>query len=306
MDKQYDVIILGAGPAGMTAAVYASRAGLKTAMLEKAAPGGKMIKTYEIQNWPGIKEIGGADLAYQMFEHSTHFGAEYLYGDVTAISEENGEKVVQCADGTCYRAAALIIATGTQERLLNIPGEKEYTGKGVSYCAVCDGSFFKGEPVTVIGGGNSALEESLYLTQFASRVYIVIRRDVFRAEPIIQKQIEENPKIHLIKKHIPKEILAEEGRVSAIVLEEVETHQTMTLETKAVFPYIGAVPCTQFVKTLPILDASGYVIVNEQMETAVPGIFGAGDVTVKPLRQVVTAANDGAIAAQRAFHWIKG
>lgn len=305
MDLQYDVIIIGAGPAGMTAAVYASRAGLKTAMLEKMAPGGKMVKTYEIANWPGITEINGADLAFKMFEHSTHFGAEYLYGDVVEIQDGLLKEVI-CADGTHYQAKTVIIATGTQERLLNIPGEKEYAGRGVSYCAVCDGSFFKDKTVTVIGGGNSALEESLYLTQFASRVNIVIRRDVFRAEPIIQKQIEENEKIFIIKKHIPKEILGTDGKVSGLVIENVDTHEQSTLETSAVFPYVGADPCTDFVKTLPILDERGYVVVNENMETSVSGIYGAGDVVVKNLRQVVTAASDGAIAAQRAFHFIKG
>ena len=220
MDLQYDVIIIGAGPAGMTAAVYASRAGLKTAMLEKAAPGGKMIKTFEIQNWPGIKEINGAELAYQMFEHSTHFGAEYLYGDVEKIIDGPIKQVV-CADGQIYTAPAVIIATGTRERLLGIPNEKELTGKGVSYCAVCDGSFFRDQPVTVIGGGNSALEESLYLTQFASEVHIVIRRDVFRAEPIIQQAIEQNPKIDIIRSHVPVEILEQEGKVGGIVLKNV-------------------------------------------------------------------------------------
>ena len=282
MDLQYDVIIIGAGPAGMTAAVYASRAGLKTAMLEKAAPGGKMIKTFEIQNWPGIKEINGADLAYQMFEHSTHFGAEYLYGDVEKIIDGPIKQVV-CADGQIYTAPAVIIATGTRERLLGIPNEKELTGKGVSYCAVCDGSFFRDQPVTVIGGGNSALEESLYLTQFASEVHIVIRRDVFRAEPIIQQAIEQNPKIDIIRSHVPVEIL----------------------EQEAVFPYIGADPCTEFAQDLGILDEHGYILVNNNMETTRAGIYGVGDVTAKTLRQVVTAANDGAIAAQQAFHQIK-
>lgn len=306
MDIEYDVIIIGAGPAGMTAAVYASRAGLKTAMLEKAAPGGKMIKTYEIQNWPGIKEVSGADLAYQMFEHSTHFGAEYLYGDVTEITDEGEFKTVICADGQIYRCRALIIAAGTKERLLEIPGEKEYTGRGVSYCAVCDGSFFKDQPVAVVGGGNSALEESLYLTQFASDVYVIIRRDVFRAEPYIQSRVENNEKIHIIRKHIPKEILAEEGKVSAIVLEDVDTKELMTLKTSAVFPYVGSMPCTEFARSLPILDERGYVLVNANMETVVKGIYGVGDVTVKGLRQVVTAASDGAIAAQQAFHQIRG
>ena len=304
MDLQYDVIIIGAGPAGMTAAVYASRAGLKTAMLEKAAPGGKMIKTFESQNWPGSKEINGAELAYQMFEHSTHFGAEYLYGDVEKIIDGPIKQVV-CADGQIYTAPAVIIATGTRERLLGIPNEKELTGKGVSYCAVCDGSFFRDQPVTVIGGGNSALEESLYLTQFASEVHIVIRRDVFRAEPIIQQAIEQNPKIDIIRSHVPVEILEQEGKVGGIVLKNVHDGQRMKLETKAVFPYIGADPCTEFAQDLGILDERGYILVNNNMETARAGIYGVGDVTAKTLRQVVTAANDGAIAAQQAFHQIK-
>lgn len=304
MDKQYDVMIIGAGPAGMTAAVYASRAGLKTAMLEMAAPGGKMIKTFEIQNWPGIKEIAGADLAYQMFEHSTHFGAEYLYGDVMEIVDGD-PKIIRCQDGSEYMAKAVIIATGTRERLLGIPNEKELTGKGVSYCAVCDGSFFRNMPVTVIGGGNSALEESLYLTQFASQVNVVIRRDVFRAEPIIQKAIEENPKINIIRSHVPVEIVETDGKVGGIVLKNVNDGKVITIPTKAVFPYIGADPCTEFAQQLGILDERGYLRVNADMETSLPGIYGAGDVTAKTLRQVVTAANDGAIAAQRAFHFIK-
>ena len=305
MDKQYDVIILGAGPAGMTAAIYGSRAGLSCAMIEMAAPGGKMVKTYEIQNWPGIKEISGADLAYQMFEHSTQWGAEYLYGDVTEIRDGEIKQVI-CRDGTVYQGKTVIIATGTRERLLNVPNEQKLTGRGVSYCAVCDGSFFKDQPVTVIGGGNSALEESLYLTQFASKVTVVIRRDVFRAEPVIQKAIEDNPKIEVIRSHVPVEIVEKDGKVGGIVLKNVNDGTLTTLTTSAVFPYIGADPCTEFARALPILDERGYVIVNDKMETACRGIYGAGDVTVKNLRQVVTAANDGAIAAQQAFHQLKG
>ena len=305
MDKQYDVISLGAGPAGMTAASYGSRAGLSCAMIEMAAPGGKMVKTYEIQNWPGIKEISGADLAYQMFEHSTQWGAEYLYGDVTEIRDGEIKQVI-CRDGTVYQGKTVIIATGTRERLLNIPNEQKLTGRGVSYCAVCDGSFFKDQPVTVIGGGNSALEESLYLTQFASKVTVVIRRDVFRAEPVIQKAIEDNPKIEVIRSHVPVEIVEKDGKVGGIVLRNVNDGTLTTLTTSAVFPYIGADPCTEFARALPILDERGYVIVNDKMETACRGIYGAGDVTVKNLRQVVTAANDGAIAAQQAFHQLKG
>ena len=289
----------------MTAAIYGSRAGLSCAMIEMAAPGGKMVKTYEIQNWPGIKEISGADLAYQMFEHSTQWGAEYLYGDVTEIRDGEIKQVI-CRDGTVYQGKTVIIATGTRERLLNIPNEQKLTGRGVSYCAVCDGSFFKDQPVTVIGGGNSALEESLYLTQFASKVTVVIRRDVFRAEPVIQKAIEDNPKIEVIRSHVPVEIVEKDGKVGGIVLKNVNDGTLTTLTTSAVFPYIGADPCTEFARALPILDERGYVIVNDKMETACRGIYGAGDVTVKNLRQVVTAANDGAIAAQQAFHQLKG
>ena len=305
MDKQFDVIIIGAGPAGMTAAVYATRAGLKTAILELGAPGGKMVKTYEIQNWPGIKEISGADLAMQMFDHCTSLGAEYLYGEVVKIEEiENGKKVI-CQDGTSYHSKTVIVATGTKERLLNIPGEIEYTGKGVSYCAVCDGMFFKNKTVVVIGGGNAALEEALYLAELVEKVIIVIRRDVFRADPIIQSRILSNDKIQVIKKHIPVGINGDGQKVTSIRLESVEDHIITELDTSAVFPYVGADPCTEFLNDFDILDEKGYMLVNEKMETSVLGIYGAGDCTSKVLRQVVTATSDGAIAAQSANKMIK-
>ncbi len=305
MDKKYDVIIVGGGPAGMTAAIYASRAGLSVAMLEHDAPGGKLVKTFKIENYPGIIEMNGADLAYKMFEHASTLGAEYLYGDVVNVVDGDIKKVI-CADGQEYQGRTVIFATGTQERLLNIPNEKELVGKGVSYCAVCDGSFFKDQVVTVIGGGNSALEESLYLTQFAKQVNIVIRRDVFRAEESIQKHVEENSKINVIRKHVPIEIIEENGQVGGIVLENVDTQQRETIPTKAIFPYIGAVPITKAVEHLGITDSAGYIIVNEAMETSVPGIFAAGDCTAKQLRQVITACGDGAIAAQKAFHYLNG
>lgn len=305
MDNRFDVIVIGAGPSGMTAAVYAIRAGLKTAILESMAPGGKMIKTYEIQNWPGIKEISGADLAMQMFDHCTSLGAEYLAGKVVKIEADEKEKRVICQDGSGYLAKAIIVATGTQERLLNIPGEKEYTGKGVSYCAVCDGMFFKNKTVTIIGGGNGALEEALYLADLAEKVNIVIRRDVFRAEPFIQDRILNKENIQIIKKHIPLEIKGDGNKVTSICLKNLEDESILELETAAVFPYIGADPCTESVQDLNILDEQGYILVNEKMETAVKGIYGAGDCTKKVLRQVVTAASDGAVAAQSATVYVK-
>ena len=305
MDKEFDLIIIGSGPAGMAAAIYGSRAGLKCAMIESEAPGGKLVKTYEIANYPGIREINGAELAMQMYEHSTAFNCESLFHTVTKV--EDGEvKSVICADGTVYKAKAVIVATGTKERLMGIPGEKELTGKGVSYCAVCDGAFFRNKVVTVIGGGNSALEEALYLTQFASKVNIVIRRDVFRADQIAVDRVNANEKIEIIKKAVPVEIKAENGRVAAITLKNVDTNENFDVETNAVFPYIGADPCTEMLEGLGVLNAHGYIEVNDDMSTAVKGIYGAGDVCDKVLRQVVTAVNDGAVAAQSVFHYIRG
>lgn len=303
MERQVDLVVIGAGPAGLSAALYASRAGLKTIILESGAPGGKLIKTHQISNYPGVKTLAGTDLAMSMLEQATSFGAMYEYGDVEKV---DADKRVYLNDGTIIESKAIVVATGTKERLLNIPGEQENIGRGVSFCAVCDGAFFKDKDIVVIGGGNSALEESLYLTTFAKSVTIVIRRDVFRAEKQIQEQIEANEKIHIIKKHIPKEILSENGKVSGILLENVDTKETMTLDCQGIFPYVGQDPMSQCLEGLDVLDEKGYVIVDESMQTAIKGIYAAGDVRQKELRQVVTAANDGAIAAQHAFHEITG
>ena len=305
MDTQFDLTIIGAGPAGMTAAIYASRAGLSVVVIEAGAPGGKMVKTFEIENYPGYTKINGADLGMKMYDQMNSLNVPYQYGNVVDIKDDDN-KVIVMEDGSTVTAKALIIATGTVERLMGIEGEKEYTGKGVSYCAVCDGAFFKEKVVTVIGGGNSALEEANYLTQIASKVRIVIRRDVFRADALVQKKIEGNNKIEVIKKHIPVKITGENGIVNGIVLENVDTKQQTTYETSGIFPYIGLDPATSFAKNLGILNDKGFVVVNENMETTKKGIYGAGDCVAKQLRQVVTACNDGAIAAQNAFHYLKG
>ena len=301
MERQYDLVIVGAGPAGLSAALYGSRAGLKTLILENGAPGGKLIKTNKISNYPGIKDIEGTQLAMDMFEQATSFQAEYAYGEVNKIDENK-----YLNDGNVVKGEAVILATGTKERLLNIPGENENLGHGVSFCAVCDGAFFRDKEVVVIGGGNSALEESIYLAGLARSVTIVIRRDVFRAEEHIQKQIEENAKIHVIKKHIPVQILSSEGKVSGIELENVDTHEKQVIECSGIFPYVGQDPNTDCVQDLGILNERGYVLVDDDRHTKIPGIYAAGDVIDKNLRQVITACNDGAIAAQHAFHKIKG
>ena len=306
MERQYDLVIIGSGPAGMSASIYASRAGLKTAMLDLGAPGGKLNKTSEIANWPGILSGSGMDLAKAMFEHATAFGSEYIYGNVVKVVDGETHKTVICEDGETYRAKAVIVASGTKERTLNIPGEEANVGRGVSYCAVCDGAFFKNREVAVIGGGNAALEEAEYLTQFADKVYIVIRRDVFRADQIVQDRIITNSKIDIIRCHVPRRIDDDGTRVTGIVIADVNTQTETTLNVQGIFPYIGQDPATDFLADLDVLDEHGYIKVDANCETTYHGIYGAGDVIVKPLRQVVTAVNDGAIAAQHAFHQVRG
>lgn len=304
MSERYNIAIVGGGPAGMTAAVYASRSNLSAVMIESGAPGGKLLITSEIENWPGYVSIQGADLATKMFEHATSYGANYQYGDVVLIEDKQDHKVIHMADGSSIESDTVIIATGTKEVLLDIPGEAEYTSKGVSYCAVCDGGFFKNRVVSVVGGGNSALEEALYLTQFASRVNLIVRRNVFRADRIVQDKVMNHPKISVYFEHKPVEIKGDGSNVKSIVLHSTVSDDVQEIPTDGVFPFIGATPVSGFAKELGILDAAGYVVVNEFMETSMPGVFAAGDVCAKGLRQIVTAASDGAIAAQQVYHYL--
>ncbi|MEF2878925.1 MAG: FAD-dependent oxidoreductase [Blautia sp.] len=301
MTKEYDFLIIGAGPAGMTAAIYASRAGLNTAMVEAGAPGGKLLKTNEISNWPGIKSETGSQLAMDMFEHSTSFGASYEYGKVTKILEGEKKQVI-LEDGTVLLAPAVLIATGTKERLLHIPGEEKNIGKGISYCAVCDGAFYRDQEIAIIGAGNSALEEALYLTGFASKVWLLMRRDVFRGDKITVDKVKANPKIEIIQNVIPTEILDNGSHVTGLKIRDIKTGENRILSVWGIFPYIGAEPVTGFLKDLDVLDEKGYLLTDTSMETKIPLLYGAGDVCRKNLRQVVTAVNDGAIAAQAAFH----
>jgi len=304
--KIYDLIIVGAGPAGLTAAIYARRANLEVLMIEASAPGGKLTKTAHIENWPGIKNTSGPDLAFSMFDHALSLKAELKSGMVNRVAVKGDLKEVTLHNGNVFLAKAVLISTGTVERKLGIAGEDKYLSKGVSYCAVCDGALFKDKVVTVIGGGNSALEEAIYLTKFASKVNILVRRDVFRADAKVIEEAKENEKINIITKVVPLEIQGDEQSVKGILIENVDTKEQSTIPTDGIFPFIGLDPMTAFLSELGVTNEAGYVVVNEEMETSVPGIFAGGDVIAKTLRQVVTATNDGAIAAQNVIKHIDG
>ncbi len=303
-ERLYDVVIIGAGPAGMTAAVYASRANLDTLLLERGVPGGQMADTEAIENYPGFESILGPDLSNKMFEHAQKFGAQYAYGEVSEVVDHGNYKEVVAGDKT-YRTKTVIITTGAEYRKLGIPGEEELTGRGVSYCAVCDGAFFKDGEITVIGGGDSAVEEGMYLTRFAKKVTIIHRRDELRAQKILQDRAFKNEKIEFIWDTVVEEIKEENGKVGSLLLKNVKTGETSEFKTDGVFVYIGTVPLSEPFKSLGIVDEEGYIETNENMETKVPGIFAAGDIRVKDLRQVVTATGDGSIAAETAIKYIE-
>ncbi len=302
--KIYDVIIVGAGPAGMTAAVYASRACLSTLMIERGVPGGQMASVEEIENYPGYEHVLGPDLSTKMFEHAQKFGAEYAYGDITEVIDE-GEIKTLVSGKKEYKAYAIIIASGAAHRKIGVLGEDEYNGRGVSYCAICDGAFFKGKELVVIGGGNSAVEEGTYLTRFASKVTIVHRRDQLRAQKILQQRAFDNEKMNFIWDTTLKEIHGENGKVSKTTLINLKTGEESELPCSGVFVYVGLDPMSKPFLNLGITNEAGYIVTNEQMETKVKGIYAAGDVREKHLRQIVTATGDGGIAAQTAQTYIE-
>ncbi|GLH64350.1 MULTISPECIES: thioredoxin-disulfide reductase [Parageobacillus] len=303
-EKIYDVIIAGAGPAGMTAAVYTSRANLSTLMIERGVPGGQMVNTEDVENYPGYENILGPELATKMFEHAKKFGAEYAYGEVKEIIDGEAYKTVIVGDKQ-YKARAVIIATGAEYKKLGVPGEAEFSGRGVSYCAVCDGAFFKGKNLVVVGGGDSAVEEGIYLTRFANKVTIVHRRDQLRAQKILQDRAFANEKIDFIWNHTVKQINGKDGKVNSVTLVHTQTGEEREFPCDGVFIYIGMLPLSKPFESLGITNENGYIETNELMETKVPGIFAAGDVREKSLRQIVTATGDGSIAAQSAQHYVE-
>ena len=298
----YDTIIIGAGPAGMTAALYAARSNLKVALIEGGLPGGQMNNTSDIENYPGYANISGPELAEKMFEPLENLGVEHLYGFVENI-EDHGDVKKVITDNEEFETRTVIVATGSKHRLLGVPGEEELNSRGVSYCAVCDGAFFRDQDLLVVGGGDSAVEEAIFLTQFAKSVTIVHRRDELRAQKVLQDRAFANEKINFIWNSVVKEIKGE-NRVESVVIENVKTNQVTEHAFGGVFIYVGLDPVSDFTKDLQIQDESGWIVTDDHMKTSVAGVFAVGDVRQKDLRQVTTAVGDGAIAGQEAYKYI--
>ncbi|OGC36296.1 thioredoxin-disulfide reductase [candidate division WOR-1 bacterium RIFOXYB2_FULL_48_7] len=303
--KDYSLIILGGGPAGLAAAIYALRAKLDVLLVEKMVLGGQASTTYHIDNYPGFPDgISGLDLAVKMSEQAEKLGLKFDWGNVDKIVHHKNRFEVHLP-GKTLTCQALIFAAGAEPLKLNVPGEEEFRGRGVSYCATCDGPFYQDKNIMVIGGGNSAVEEALFLTRFAKKVGIVHRRDTLRADKLVADQAKNHPKIYFFWNSVLEKIVGSKN-VESVVLREVKTNNTSSVPAEGVFVYIGTKPNSELIKPLVKQDDRGFIMTDEKMATATPGLFVAGDCRVKALRQVVTAVADGAIAAQSAREYLEG
>ncbi|WP_439819146.1 thioredoxin-disulfide reductase [Weissella paramesenteroides] len=303
MTQHYDTIILGAGPGGMTAATYASRANLSVLMIDRGIYGGQMNNTAEVENYPGFSSVLGPDLAEKMYQSSTQFGAEYAFGTVLHVqAQEDGSwRVVTDMDE--YTTNTVIVATGSDYKKLAVPGEDQYSGRGVSYCAVCDGAFFRGQHVIVVGGGDSAVEEATYLAGLADKVTVFHRRDTLRAQQILQERAFANEKIEFVWNTEVEEILGDDKKVTGVRVHNNVTDEVYTVDAAGVFIYVGVLPVSDVVADLGITNDQGWIKTNERMETSLPGIYALGDVREKELRQITTAVGDAAIAGQNVFSY---
>lgn len=295
-ENNYEVIIVGAGPAGLAAALYTGRSRIKTLVLERGIAGGQLWNTAEVDDYPGFGLVDGPELAQKMKEHADKFGAEFKTAEVTTIYTEGDQQVVETADGGEYRALAVIVTAGGEARKMGVPGEEEFAGKGVSYCAVCDGAFFEGATIAVVGGGDSAVEEGAFLTRYGSKVYVIHRRDEFRAQPILLEQLEASGKAEKILDTVVEEVVGN-SKVSALKLRNVKTEERSELEVGAVFPFIGFIPHSDIFRDGIELDEGGYIKTDERMQTSIAGVFAAGDVRSQYVRQISNAVGDATTAA---------
>lgn len=302
--NEYDVIVIGAGPAGLTAGLYAARGGLSVAVFERISPGGQLAQTSEVENYPGFPNgAEGWQLAFDMQQQALNFGVKIITEEVTGVDLSGDRKQVVTPNGT-YAAKSVIVATGAHHRELGLPGEHELQGKGVSYCATCDGNFFRGKDVIVVGGGNTAVGDALYLARICNKVYLVHRRDKLRATPVYNQRLVEMENIEFVWNSTPEAILSEGGVVTGLRVKDVNTGDLREIAASAVFVAVGNAPSTGFLAGALELDGAGYIVADESGKTSVPGVFVAGDVRTKSLRQVVTAVADGAQAAENAAEFI--
>lgn len=299
---KFDTIILGGGPAGLASAIYSARGAVSTAVIDKNMFGGQPSNYLELENYPGFQVVGGDDLMEKFEEQADKFGVQkYPMQEIERV--DLGAKTIYTKD-YIFKAKAIIIATGAQPMKLGVKGEKEFVGRGVSYCAVCDGAFYKDKEVAVVGGGNSAIEEAIYLTKFASKVYVIHRRNELRADKIIQERALANPKIEFIWDSIVKEIIGEKV-VNSLTLENIKTNTESDLPIDGIFPYIGIVPNVEYFNGQLKQDKNGFIITDTTMATSIKGVFAVGDVRNTPLRQVITASADGAIGAVYAVKYLE-
>jgi len=303
VDRTHQLIIVGGGPAGLSAALYASRSKLDVLLIEKAGLGGQILNAEMVENYPGFpKGVSGSELGTLMAEQATKYGLQTAFAEVQGIEIRGDEKILSTSEGQ-YRAKVVIIAGGSEHSKLGVPGEEKFTGKGVSYCAMCDGAFFRDQVIAVVGGGNVALNDSLFLTKFASKVKVIHRRDQLRATRILQDRAFANPKIEFLWDTVVESITGDK-LVRELKLKNVKTGKASSLDVSGVFVAVGLRPNTGYLKGLLTLDEVGFISVNAQMETGVPGVFAAGDIRAGSIRQVVSAAGDGATAAIAAERYL--
>ncbi len=303
MAEAYDVIIIGGGPAGLTAGLYTSRARLRTLLIEKAMFGGQIANTEHVENFPGFPDgISGFELGQSMYQQAEKHGLQTVAAEVTGIEVSDKGKVVKTTEGE-YVGTAVVVAGGAERNKLGVPGEEEFLGKGVSYCATCDGAFFREQVVAVVGGGDSAIEEALQLTRFASKVYVIHRRDQLRASKLHQERAFSNPKIELVWDSVVEEIQGPD-KVQGLVVRNVKTGEVTKLDVSGVFIYVGLHPETDYLKGVVPLDEEGRIPTTQRMETEIPGVFAAGDIRSNSPRQAITAAGEGATAAIAAEKYL--
>ncbi|MEJ2697511.1 MAG: thioredoxin-disulfide reductase [Candidatus Sulfobium sp.] len=303
--QDYEVIIVGGGPAGLSAGLYSKRAGLKTILFEKGMPGGQIAISKDVENYPGLEAISGFELAEKMLQHATSFGLEVAQREVASVNAGQDRHAVRLANGDVFQTHALILAAGGSVRKLGIPGEAEYLGSGVSYCATCDGFFFRNKTVAVVGGGDTAVEEALYLAKLTKKVFLVHRRDSLRASRILQDRLMSEPGIEVIWNTIISEIKGDGKSVEAVLYEDTRTGEKGEFPIEGVFIFIGYSPNNQLIPPEVRMNEQGFVVTNERCETNVPGIFAAGDLRQKFANQIVVAASDGCIAALAAAHYVE-